>query len=328
MTGYTPPTIKPVDNQELIAVLCPTRGRPELLKKAIASFNATGSQTDLVEFWLMIDDDDDQTLAMLESDWTKASEIPVHANIGSRPLTLADGTNQLWQAASNAGIYLLTTDDYLMQTPEWDRIVREAYAAGPTDRLSIYQLNCPDRPSDDLILWTVSAEWLNICGRFLAPYFPYWFTDMWVDHVATITGRKQKLPIDMIAQGDEDHGTQGIWRLDYWYRLFHLLLCERVEEAHKIITAIHQPGSDDLRLALEQAEEAVHHFEKWALSKVDDKKLTHIEAVNSQSDSLPGERAQVAFQLAHQHFQAKWPDIRTFFEERELALDPDSTSGG
>lgn len=38
---------------------------------------------------------------------------------------------------------------------------------------------------------------------------------MSADHVETIAGRKLDIPIDMISQGDEGHGTRGIWRLDY-----------------------------------------------------------------------------------------------------------------
>ena len=79
----------------------------------------------------------------------------------------------------------------------------------------IFLINCPDRESDDFILWTVSTEWLNTLGRLLAPYFPFMFTDMSADHVETIAGRKLDIPIDMISQGDEGHGTRGIWRLDY-----------------------------------------------------------------------------------------------------------------
>lgn len=318
MNTYTLTRAKTIDDPDLITILCPTRSRPELLDKAVDLIDKHTSRKDQVNMWLLVDNDDLQTCALIHSGWSEKFDIKVSFLIDDPTITLGDGLNRLWQAASNGGIYLYMGDDHQMMTSNWDVTLRETFNSGPKDRYLIAQICDLHRNSDDLIIWAVTAEWLNTIGRFVPPYFPFWFIDMWVDHVSVMAGRKVMSGIEMKSAGGRGHGTQNLWNLGYWYRFFHLLLFERVQEVDKILYEIgRQTPASYNQMAL-LADRHLQDYEKWALSQIDQRKLSQIQSEHLQGDDQPDERAKNAVTIAHRYFQSVWPQIQMFAETKQF----------
>lgn len=318
MNNYTITRAKPIDEPDLITVLCPTRSRPELLDKAVALIDRHTSRKDQVNICLLVDNDDLPTCSLIHSGWSEKFDIKVSCLIDDPTITLGDGLNKLWQSAPNGGIYVYMGDDHQMLTSNWDLTLRDTFDSGPKDRCLIAQIRDLRRTSEDLIIWAVTAEWLNTIGRFVPPYFPFWFIDMWVDHVSIMAGRKVKSGIEMESVGGEGHGTQNLWNLAYWYRFFHLLLFERVQEAHKIL---HNTGKNPTAAHSQTGLLAEHHlqnYENWAMSQIDERKLSQVQRDNLSGDSQPDERSKIAVALAHEYFQSVWPQIQKFGETRQI----------
>ena len=318
MNPYTLTKAKTIDDPDLITILCPTRSRPKLLDKAVDLIDKHTSRKDQVNMWLLVDNDDLQTCTLIQSGWSEKFGIKVSYLIDDPTITLGDGLNRLWQAASNGGIYMYMGDDHQMTTSNWDVTLRETFNSGPEDRFLIAQISDLHRDSDDLTIWAVTAEWLNKIGRFVPPYFPFWFIDMWVDHVSIMAGRKVMSGIQMKSAGGGGHGTQNLWNLRYWYRFFHLLLFERVQEVEKILHEIgRQTPTSYSQMAL-LAERHLQHYENWALSQISERHLLQVQGENLQGDAQPDERSKNAITFAHQYFQSVWPEIEKFSETNKL----------
>ena len=312
MTGFRP---KPIDDPNFISVVLLTRGRPEILKKSISSLEENTSNKDLVDLWILADDDDTATLNLRESAWNQTIGLPIHWLVGERPPTLNAGLNKVWQLSTNAGIYLHYSDHYLMMTPGWDNLLRRTYDNGPNDRLSVAQIQDASRNSNDLVLWAESAEWANTIGRIVPPYFPYWFGDMWMDCVTTLVQRQVMTTIhmwNMKGKNSGHHGkhqTHSMWNLPFWMRYYNLLLIERIEEAEKILTAIHGAGTEAYRQARAVMETKLQMYEAQATA-YDEKRMIQIEKFYSAEKGPPNERYLRSERNAKKHLQVLMPKIK------------------
>ncbi len=312
MDNYTKLRPKPIDDPDLITVLCPTRSRPELLIKTITSFDKFTINKDKVEFWLLIDEDDLDTHSLIHGDLLDDIDIKLSYHIGERPITLADGLNKLWQVAANGGIYFYMSDHYQMLTAGWDIKLREIFKLGPKDRLQVVQINDEARESSDTIFWALSAEWANIVGRFVPPYFPFWFIDMWIDHVSIILDRKVESDIFVKSTNQGPIGTTRLWHLGYWYRLYQVLLFERMQEVEIILEAIYKKNPIGYETAKLGIERRFQEYDEWARSMIDGKKIAKIESDHSGERNTPNGLYLKAFQSAHQYFLKVQPEFKQF----------------
>ena len=82
-----------------------------------------------------------------------------------------------------------------------------------------------------------SRKWVDTLGGVFPLYFPHWFPDTWVDHVARMAGRHAKLPIVMYPIRGKGR-TKLMRNLPFWTRFFQLTLPEREEAARKLIATI------------------------------------------------------------------------------------------
>ena len=82
-------------------------------------------------------------------------------------------------------------------------------------------------------------------------YFPHWFPDTWVDHVARMAGRHAKLPIVMYPIRGKGR-TKLMRNLPFWTRFFQLTLPEREEAARKLIATINPSDKAAALVALRQ----------------------------------------------------------------------------
>ncbi len=307
---------KPIDDPDLITILCPTRGRPDQLRKVAASLDDMSNEKSLVDLCVMVDDDDEATLTLVNSDWTKQFGIQISIYVSKRPTTLAEGLNDLWKNSSNGGIYAHFTDDYTMLTPGWDSRLRYIYDNGPDDRLMVSKIRDATRNPEEFVLWAKSAEWINAVGRFVPGYFPFWFTDAWIDEVAKLVGRMVDSGISMLPMEEVDIGTHNMWNLHFWFRYYQYLLCERTVEAQYLLAIIHGIDTDSYRQALSKMEQVLEEIDGKEPFTID--QLRRMENFNTLEKNPPHERYLRAEKAARERLIELAPEIKRQAAKRAL----------
>src|SRR4051794_19422561 len=102
-----------------ISVMLPTRGRPQLLLKSIASLLEHADDPTAVEFLLGIDTDDRQTVEAFLG-------LRVNAKAVIMPRVGYAGMKEYWNrlsAIATGDWILMWGDDALMQTEGWDSVI-------------------------------------------------------------------------------------------------------------------------------------------------------------------------------------------------------------
>lgn len=245
---------KPIDNPDHISILMPTRGRPEKLGKVFNNFQEMIENKHSVDVWLYVDDDDEITLQYIRSDEWKKYGIKINWYIGKSTKSMGDMLNQLWQrCTTNPGIYFPFCDDYTIETPKWDVILRDFISRYEDGILLAYPID-PLHAAYQVTIPIPSARWLNILGYFATNRFFFWFDDVWLDRIADMAQRKLLVPIRIIAQGGKG-STPRMRNLPFWNRYFACTLDDRFADAVKLLEAIHQNDLLSLKLAQQNARE-------------------------------------------------------------------------
>ena len=238
MTDFIP---KAIDDADHISILMLTRGRPEKVVRAIGSLDRYATEKDKIDLWIYVDDDDDLSRELIESGWHKSVGFPIHWHIGSRPVTHGDAFNHLWRISTNAGLYFGFPDDYEITSPDWDIVMRDPFRDLPSDRIAAGYLPDPFMPDGGITVMVETAQWVNHVGHFIAPYFPYWFGDKWLQQIVEMVDRKYCVPVGLFPMDGKKGTTNRLWDLSFWTRFFHLLLAERVDSAKR--TQVHLRNS-------------------------------------------------------------------------------------
>ncbi len=116
---------------DLISLIVPTRGRPRELRRFLASIATTADRPEAIEIVLVIDADDEETLAVN------------HARVAINRVIVAPGQtmgalNSAGYAASRGRYLMLLNDDVIARTPGWDKKVRACFAAFADDILLVH----------------------------------------------------------------------------------------------------------------------------------------------------------------------------------------------
>jgi hypothetical protein len=237
------PSPPPVTDKDHLSLLLPTRGRPAMLKQVFDSMEQTVARKDKVAVWLYIDHDDQVTQDAIAAGNFKGYSFGIHWVIGHQPASLGEIHNLTWRACtSGSGLFMLHADDTAFVTPGWDDIIRAAFDKYP-DRILVAHPHDPElhEPTFQMIL---SAEWMAVTGRFSTAYFPFWFDDMWLDHIGQILGRRQQLPFKLGLIGGKGETTR-MRNMAFWTGFYHHTLDERMATAQKLLQVIYpQPGPE------------------------------------------------------------------------------------
>jgi tetratricopeptide (TPR) repeat protein len=284
---------KPVDRPDHISVLIPTRARPEKLKKVFECFQATVENKLLVDIWLYVDDDDEITLQYIKTDEWQQYEIKINWYIGKATKSMGDMLNQLWQkCTTNPGIYFPFCDDYILETPRWDLILRD-FMARHKDGIMLGYLIDPQHASYQVTIPVPSAQWLNVLGYYITNRFYFWFDDMWLDRIAAMAQRKVLIPIRIISLA-ETGKTPRMKNLPFWNRYFSCTIDDRFEDAKNLINAIHKNDPSSLETALKNAREtAAIQIHKSNLTDLDSER--NAELVLSDPEYAPSASQLISY---------------------------------
>lgn len=191
-----------------ISILCPTRNRPESVKRLINSGFDTAVGP--IEFVLYVDHDDptkDEVLS-LESDY-------VRVIVGDRCI-LSVMWNRCFDQAK-ADIFMHCGDDIVFRTNKWDNMVVREFAKVPDKILLVHGR---DGFQDDRIATHgfLHRKWVETVGYFVPPFFASDYNDMWLTLVADVIGRRVYLPY-MYTEHMHPLARKGTWDITHQERL-------------------------------------------------------------------------------------------------------------
>lgn len=173
---------------ELISVLVPSRGRPDMFRRMYESLVVTATYPRSIEVVARLDEDDTTKI-----DYPWETDVRLSYGTGERIL-LSEAWNQCYRAATGE-ILMHCGDDLTFNTPGWDVRVREEFAKIP-DRIALVfgddlSTNFPDLATHGFL----HRRWVETIGYFLPPLFSSDWNDVWISEVAQKLGR-------MVPMGD------------------------------------------------------------------------------------------------------------------------------
>lgn len=230
-------------DSERISVLTLTRNRPEMFKAMARSFAELADDPAKVDIWCYVDDDDVTAPPLME--YFAQNPLPVAINwmIAPRPLTLGHAFNDIAVEAMNSAGYLVGfPEDFNVTMPGWDSQTRRKFAAYP-DGVALGYIRDPMYDDDNVKMLVVRKEWCEAVGDFLPPYFPFWFSDTWVDQLSKLADRKFDIEIAITDVGGKGK-TRRMWNMPFWNRFFLETAGQRFDMVSRLLSRIHGPDSD------------------------------------------------------------------------------------
>lgn len=179
----------------MIAVLIPTRNRPEGITRVVESARATAKDFRILFY---VDDDDKESVHEI----LKHPTSIVRYAVGPR-IVLSNTWNVLANAAltmyPEIDIVMQGNDDIVFETPGWDSQVIAAFAASPDKILMVHGSDKSSHQPSSIGKFGphpfVHRKWIETLGYFTPPYFSSDFGDTWVNEVANAIGRRQYIPV-------------------------------------------------------------------------------------------------------------------------------------
>lgn len=202
-----------------IALLCPTRGRPQQVYRMIQSVARTTTTPVMVSLYLSADDPalpeynklnltlDDDTISMVGP-----SSTTVHAwNTLAADLLLKD-----------VKLFMLAADDIIFETPGWDEALIKHYE-GLENKIHVYHLRDSRDPTGTPHP-IVTREYIDAMGYMLPPIFLHWYVDTWTVAIARANGVSSHLDQFMLThdkpsdRGKSDETHSRIRRMGWHSR--------------------------------------------------------------------------------------------------------------
>lgn len=216
----------------MISILCPTRNRPENIKRLFNSAVSTADEG--IEFVFYIDEDDTKSESVLDN-------LPVKSIKGKR-IVLSQMWNECADMASG-DIMMHAGDDLVFKTTGWDTLVKEVFKQFPDGIAFVYGRDGYS-PDDFGTHGFLHKNWVTATGYFVPPYFSSDYNDTWLNDVAKRIGRHVFLP-DLLIEHMHPICGKGEWdrtheerlergRLDNVSQLYESLLDERIRDAEKL----------------------------------------------------------------------------------------------
>lgn len=172
----------------IISLLCPTRGRPSNVIRLVASAVNHSVDPKQLEFVFYLDNDDVLGAQGVNSAIEQFPGIKIKMVVGERILM-----SNMWNVChenATGEIFMHCGDDIEFKTPEWDTLVRDAFAAVPDKIVFVHGTDG----------WNVDnfgthgflhQNWVKAVGHFVPPLFSSDFNDTWLNDVANQIGRRR-----------------------------------------------------------------------------------------------------------------------------------------
>lgn len=158
----------------MISLLCPSRKRPDKLKRMYDSAVKLANDPESIELIFYTDKDDDSYKDLVIKD-------AIH--ITDERIPISKAWNKCWEQASG-DILGLVADDIVFNTKNWDAKVKEIFNEYPDKIAYVFG---DDGSFHGKVFGThgfIHQNWAQAVGYFVPPYFSANQVDRWLNEVA------------------------------------------------------------------------------------------------------------------------------------------------
>lgn len=169
----------------MISLLCPTRGRPDSIRRFV--HHALKTAEGDIEILFYVDSDDEES-----ADTVRSFAIPEVVLVTGPRRVMSDYWNHLVPAA-HGDILGLMGDDIVIWTHGWDRMVEEEFERWPDRLVFVHGRD----GLQDARLGThgfLHRDWISGVGHMTPDCFSCDYADAWINDVANALGRRVFLP--------------------------------------------------------------------------------------------------------------------------------------
>lgn len=160
-----------------IAILCPTRARPELFKRMVESAHATASDIKNLRFYPALRTEDLDAYNPYLGCATRVHVMPDGMPTCHKWNFMAEGARK-----EDNKLFMLAGDDMIFTTPFWDKALLDHYNA-LENKIHVYALRDSRDPAGTPHP-IVSRQYIQAMGYFLPPIFLHWHVDTWTVEIA------------------------------------------------------------------------------------------------------------------------------------------------
>lgn len=253
---------KATPGQPHLAILVPSKGRPQALEALVARLQALTLHLGQVTLVVLVGEDDHPSRSFLEAYDPGETGLRLCPLIGEDPPSQGARFERMRAAAQPwATHYLIASDKLNILTPAWDQLLWESIAKQPDP----YVLNCfLDSVNQGRFgaFYVMSEAWCQALGRIATDRYPFWYEDAWMNELGQLLGRRVFLDVNVHF---ETGTTHAMFHLPFWARYHHLLAEEREAWATKLLA---QMGLPPEAIAERQAEWAAQR-EATAMDEAD-----------------------------------------------------------
>lgn len=187
---------------ETISVVCPTRNRPELLRRLWQSAKDTASV--MPEFCTYIDNDDVLSVPVCQ-------ELGIKYRQGA-PKVYTQNYNEAAVSATGS-IFFDVADDFIFREKDWDLKVIAEFDKSDDKLILVHGFDGTEGP-ENATHFFVHRHWVDTLGYLFPPYFRWANADVWMTRVAKMIGRQVYLEVIL---AEHMHLCQGKAKIDSTY---------------------------------------------------------------------------------------------------------------
>lgn len=163
---------------ETISIICPTRNRPEWLRRLWQSAKDTASV--MPEFCTYIDDDDTQSVPVCQ-------ELGIKYRQGEQKV-YTQNYNEAMVPATGSVLFDVA-DDFVFREKGWDLKVIAEFDKVEDKLIFVHGYDGAEGP-ENATHFFVHRRWVEALGYLFPPYFRWANADVWMTRVAKMVGRQ------------------------------------------------------------------------------------------------------------------------------------------
>jgi len=194
---------------DVISLLCPTRGRPARFTEFVRSVAATAVQPGRIEILAYVDDDDPEKAAYIAAYKTLGTDPRIAALKGvdlhvGEPLNTPLINNILAESAKG-DILMIANDDQVFRDTSWDRRIDEEAKRFP-DGIFCMWFN-DGRYGEKICTFPIlGRRWIETLGYIEPPLFEHFNCDLWTWQIAQMIGRTHYIGDILVEHQHPDTG--------------------------------------------------------------------------------------------------------------------------
>lgn len=213
-----------------VVVCVASRGRPELLHRTVEATLANATRPDTIVS-VALDDDDAESVAAARA-WDLGPRVRL--SVAPREDSLGAKYNRAAEI-SPGDLYVIATDDAEIATPGFDDRLAAAAATLP-GRLGVVYFGTMCIPSALPAAFAVTRRFVEAVGYLLAPHFPTWWHDTWMDEIARMSGTIAHADVAIRYPDDaEARRSRGVRDVRFWAKFFEATRPLRVQAALAVL---------------------------------------------------------------------------------------------